>query len=93
MSKRALEQALRELQALTANQLTSIIRDGIPTFDDEGNQTGTKPAPAPYFSAAITLLKNNGIEATDDEGGLKGLHAALDDEELPFADSRGSRIN
>jgi len=83
----ALEEALGDLHALTAETLAKIIRDGVPIVNKEtGEIEGYAPAPAPYIAAAIKFLKDNNIEAVPAEGTkLKNLADSLPE----FTDDEG----
>lgn len=59
----ATEEALGELHAAVANALTSVIRDGMPMLDKEGEEVRV-PASAAHIGAAIAFLKNNNITAS-----------------------------
>lgn len=94
MSKRRrsadLERALEELLSYTAGQLRDIISKGLPVISKEGEpvidpSTGEilrQPAPPAYFTAAITLLKNNGVEFEPDNEEMSAMKKSLSD--LPF---------
>lgn len=75
--KAASESALGELHAAVAVGLTTVIKDGVPVADKEGDVTVAPAAPA-YYAAAIAFLKNNSITASADENvALNNLAAAL----------------
>jgi hypothetical protein len=79
--------AMDELHRLTAEQLASIIQNGIDVYDKEGNNVGKTPAPAAYIAAAIKFLKDNDITADkgsdrfdDVQNALAGVPDFDDDE-------------
>lgn len=77
MGKKATADLMDMLHALTAEKLASIIRDGVPVYDREGNETGAMPAPASYIAAAIKFLKDNDITADTGAGRFDPLADAL----------------
>lgn len=64
MSK-ASEEDLATLHGEVARALTGVISEGVPVVvrGEEKDSVVKVPAPAAYFAAAITLLKNNAITA------------------------------
>jgi hypothetical protein len=78
--------SLEELHNLTAQQLTDIIRKGVPLITKDGDpvtdpSTGEvmrAPASAAYFATAIKFLKDNDITAElSPESPLAGLVSSL----------------
>ncbi len=67
------------LHMLTAKQLADTIENGVTTYDKEGNETGTMPAPASYIAAAIKFLKDNDITADASSDRFDPLQDALKD--------------
>ncbi len=59
---RAKEDLMDLLHATTAEQLSTILKDGIIMVDKDGVQVRI-PAPASYIAAAIKFLKDNNITA------------------------------
>ena len=75
----ASEEVLKQLHAELANQLLDMIRNGVPVFDKEGEETGTRKATAAELAVAVTFLKNNEITANlDDTDATKALREALE---------------
>ena len=75
----ASEEILKQLHAELANQLLDMIRDGVPVFDKEGEEVGTRKATAAELAVAVTFLKNNEITANlDDTDATKALREALE---------------
>lgn len=77
MSK-ASEKELASLHALLAKSLADAITNGVPVVDKEGN-TITVPAGAAVLNVARQFLKDNNIQATEENQGVKDLVAALPD--------------
>ena len=76
MSK-ASEDALGALHAAVADQLSTIIKDGVKAVDKEGEVVTLAAGPA-YFGAAIAFLKNNNITADPSvDEGLQDLQRTL----------------
>ena len=70
---------LKELHAELAAQLLDIVRNGVPMFDKEGNEAGTRKATAAELAVAVTFLKANDITANlDDSDATKALREALE---------------
>ena len=70
---------LKELHAELAAQLLDIVRNGVPVFDKEGNEGGTRKATAAELAVAVTFLKANDITADlDDNDATKALREALE---------------
>lgn len=79
MSK-ATEDDLGALHGAVARALTEVITEGVAMTVKVGEDTETvkAPAPASYFAAAITLLKNNNITAAKGNAELDQLKQALE---------------
>ena len=70
---------LKELHAELARQLLEVVKNGVPVFDKEGNEAGTRKATAAEMAVAVTFLKNNDITADlDDNDATKALREALE---------------
>ena len=63
----ASDATLKALHAVLAEQLLDMIQNGVPVFDKEGNETGTRKATAAELAVAVTFLKNNEITANLDD--------------------------
>lgn len=75
----ASENILKELHAHLAQELLDIVRNGVPIFDKEGNEVGTRKATAAELSVAVAFLKNNEITADlNDSDATKALREALE---------------
>lgn len=75
----ASEAILKELHAELATQLLDIVRNGVPLFDKEGAELGTRKATAAELAVAVTFLKANDITANlDDTDATKSLREALE---------------
>ena len=75
----ASEAILKELHAELAAQLLDIVRNGVPLFDKEGTEIGTRKATAAELSVAVAFLKANEITANlDDSDATKALREALE---------------
>ena len=75
----ASDATLKALHAVLAEQLLDMIQNGVPVFDKEGNETGTRKATAAELAVAVTFLKNNEITANlDDTDATKALREALE---------------
>ena len=75
----ASEAVLKELHAELAAQLLDIVRNGVPLFDKEGTEIGTRKATAAELSVAVAFLKANEITANlDDSDATKALREALE---------------
>ena len=75
----ASDATLKALHAVLAEQLLNMIQNGVPVFDKEGNETGTRKATAAELAVAVTFLKNNEITANlDDSDATKALREALE---------------
>lgn len=70
---------LKELHAQLAHELLDIVRNGVPVFDKEGNERGTRKATAAELSVAVAFLKNNEITADlNDSDATRELREALE---------------
>ncbi len=75
----ASDATLKALHAVLAEQLLDMIQNGVPVFDKEGNEVGTRKATAAELAVAVTFLKNNEITANlDDSDATKALREALE---------------
>ena len=75
----ASDATLKALHAVIAEQLLDMIQNGVPVFDKEGNESGTRKATAAELAVAVTFLKNNAITANlDDSDATKALREALE---------------
>ena len=75
----ASDATLKALHAVLAEQLLDMIQNGVPAFDKEGNESGTRKATAAELAVAVTFLKNNEITANlDDSDATKALREALE---------------
>ena len=75
----ASENILKELHAQLAQELLDIVRNGVPVFDKEGNESGTRKATAAELSVAVAFLKNNEITADlNDSDATRELREALE---------------
>ena len=75
----ASDATLKELHAVLAEQLLDIVRNGVPLFDKEGTEIGTRKATAAELSVAVAFLKANDITANlDDSDATKALREALE---------------
>ena len=75
----ASDATLKALHAVLAEQLLDMIQNGVPVFDKEGNESGTRKATAAELAVAVTFLKNNEITANlDDSDATKALREALE---------------
>lgn len=88
MSK-ATDDMLDMLHRITAEQLATIIKEGVEVVDKEGNVI-RQPAPAAYIAAAIKFLKDNDITADPGADRLKHLGGAISD--IPTFDD-GDYVN
>ena len=70
---------LKELHAELARQLLDVVKNGVPVFDKEGDEVGTRKATAAELAVAVTFLKNNDITADlNDSDATKELRDALE---------------
>lgn len=75
----ASEAILKELHAELATQLLDVVRNGVPVFDKEGNEGGTRKATAAELAVAVAFLKANDITADlNDSDATKELRDALE---------------
>ena len=78
MSK-ATTAVLAELHSALAELLLDVVKNGVPTFDKEGNDTGRRVATAAEMSAAIAFLAKNEITADlNDSDATRELREALE---------------
>ena len=70
---------LKELHAELARQLLDVVKNGVPVFDKEGDEVGTRKATAAELAVAVTFLKNNDITADlNDSDATRELREALE---------------
>ena len=75
----ASDATLKALHAVLAEQLLDMIQNGVPIFDKEGNESGTRKATAAELAVAVAFLKANDITANlDDSDATKALREALE---------------
>lgn len=75
----ASDATLKALHSVLAEQLLDLLNNGVPVFDKEGNESGTRKATAAELAVVVTFLKNNDITANlDDSDATKGLREALE---------------
>ena len=75
----ASDSTLKELHTVLAEQLLDMIQNGVPVFDKEGTEAGTRKATAAELAVAVTFLKNNDITANlDDSDATRALREALE---------------
>ena len=75
----ASDSTLKELHTVLAEQLLDMIQNGVPVFDKEGTEAGTRKATAAELAVAVTFLKANDITANlDDSDATKALREALE---------------
>ena len=75
----ASDATLKALHAVLATELLDMVKNGVPVFDKEGNEAGTRKATAAELAVAVTFLKNNEITANlDDSDATKALREALE---------------
>ena len=75
----ASDATLKELHSVLATQLLDMLNNGVPVFDKEGNESGTRKATAAELAVVVTFLKNNDITANlDDSDATKTLREALE---------------
>lgn len=75
----ASDATLKSLHAAIAEQLLDMVTNGVPLFDKEGKEVGTRQATAAELAVAVTFLKNNDITANlDDTDATKALREALE---------------
>ncbi len=75
----ASDATLKTLHAVLAEQLLDMLQNGVPVFDKEGNESGTRKATAAELAVAVTFLRNNEITANlDDSDATKALREALE---------------
>mgnify|MGYP003607219091 CR=1 FL=1 len=54
---------LKELHAELARQLLDVVKNGVPVFDKEGDEVGTRKATAAELEVAVTFPKTTDITA------------------------------
>lgn len=70
---------LKALHAVLAAELLDMVKNGVPVFDKEGAESGTRRPTAAELAVAVTFLKNNEITANlDDSDATKALREALE---------------
>ena len=75
----ASDATLKALHAVLAEQLLDMIRKGVPVFDKEGNEAGTRKATAAELAVAVTFLRNNDITADPNDSDVtRELREALE---------------
>lgn len=75
----ASDATLKALHAVLAEQLLDMIQNGVPVFDKEGNEAGTRKATAAELNVAVAFLKNNEITADlNDSDATRELREALE---------------
>lgn len=75
----ASDATLKALHSVLAEQLLDLLNNGVPVFDKEGNESGTRKATAAELAVVVTFLKNNDITANlDDSDATKALREALE---------------
>lgn len=92
---KATEDDLSALHGALAQALTGVITAGVKEVvrkkGDEPDEVVDLPAPAAYFAAAITFLKNNNITAGRGNAELDALKKALENKrtaQAPRLDAR-----
>ena len=75
MTDRVTEHELGDLFVEAVRGLKTVLAEGITVVKGESEIKVT--APAAYFAAAITVLKNNNVTAAKDNEHLKGLRDEL----------------
>lgn len=71
--------ALQDLHSELAKVLSKAIREGISVKDDTTGQVSKEPAPAAILNVARQFLKDNNIQATEDNPDIKGIVEGLPD--------------
>lgn len=75
----ASDATLKALHSVLAEQLLDMLKNGVPVFDKEGSESGTRKATAAELAVVVTFLKNNDITANlDDSDATKELRDALE---------------
>ena len=75
----ASDATLKKLHEVLAVELLDMIQNGVPVFDKEGEESGTRKATAAELAVAVTFLKNNDITADlNDSDATRELREALE---------------
>lgn len=75
----ASDSTLKALHAVLASELLDMVKNGVPIFDKEGNEAGTRKPTAAELAVAVTFLKNNDITADlNDSDATRELREALE---------------
>ena len=75
----ASDDTLKALHAVLAAELLDMVKNGVPVFDKEGNEAGTRKPTAAELAVAVTFLKNNDITADlNDSDATRELREALE---------------
>ena len=75
----ASDSTLKALHAVLASELLDMVKNGVPVFDKEGNEAGTRKPTAAELAVAVTFLKNNDITADlNDSDATRELREALE---------------
>lgn len=75
----ASDATLKALHAVLAAELLDMVKNGVPVFDKEGNEAGTRKPTAAELTVAVTFLKNNDITADlNDSDATRELREALE---------------
>ena len=75
----ASDSTLKALHAVLAAELLDMVKNGVPIFDKEGNEAGTRKPTAAELAVAVTFLKNNDITADlNDSDATRELREALE---------------
>lgn len=54
--------ALEQMHEVIANQLATVIKEGVAVKDEETGEVHMNPAPPAYFGHAIKFLADNGVK-------------------------------
>lgn len=75
----ASDATLKALHAVLASELLDMVKNGVPVFDKEGNEAGTRKPTAAELAVVVTFLKNNDITADlTDSDATRELREALE---------------
>lgn len=75
----ASSETLGELHTILAQQLLELLRTGVPVFNKDGEETGTRKANAAELGVIVAFLSKNDIKASvADNEDMKALKEALD---------------
>ena len=75
----ASDATLKALHAVLASELLDMVKNGVPVFDKEGNEAGTRKPTAAELAVAVTFLRNNVITADlNDSDATRELREALE---------------